>query len=171
MKKFDTMEILIIGTGIGLILTTFFSAIFYINIIEKSINQVKGIEKNMETKKDLEVKYLIQWDDDNHDPYYWLDTEPIGYGGYDITDVIETVFKMGQENPNPTVIQTIRIGIDSSFPEELDEKLWDYLNMNPKFDEEDIKIMAKAYHAEYEQELQAWYEFYEKNKDKIEKTK
>lgn len=125
----------------------------------------------METKKDLEVKYLIQWDDDNHDPYYWLDTEPLGYGGYDITDVIETVFKMGQENPNPTVIQTIRIGIDSSFPEELDEKLWDYLNMNPKFDEEDIKIMAKAYHAEYEQELQAWYEFYEKNKDKIEKTK
>lgn len=171
MKKFDTIETLLTGTGIALILTTIFSTIFYINIIEKSINQVKGIEKNMETKNNLEVKYLIQWDDDNHDPYYWLDTKPLGYGGYDITDVIETVFKMGQENPNPTVIKTIRIGIDSSFPEELDEKLWDYLNMSPKFDEEDIKIMAKAYHAEYEQELQAWYEFYEKNKNKIEKTK
>lgn len=119
----------------------------------------------------MQIKYLIEWNDDNHESNCWLDTEYLGQNGYcDLGEIIEKVLQIGQTLTEPVKVEIVHIGVDSSFPDELEEKLWDYFNTIPDFDNEDIEIFAKVCHAEScEQEFQAWYEFYEKNKEKIDK--
>lgn len=122
----------------------------------------------METKQ---IKYLIEYNDDNHDPFCWLDTQYLGQDGYcDLGEFTQKILEIGKTITKPVEVEVIHIGVDSAFPDELEEKLWNYLDTIPDFDDKDIEILAKC-RGSLENERQAWQEFYEKNKDKIEKVK
>ena len=99
--------------------------------------------------------YLISWDDDNHEKLYYLDTI---FLGCDFPKVIERALKLGSKYPPQIKIKYISLGIETEFPEDITEELFDYFQTIPTLDTQDIELIAKA----VDNEL-FWQEFYEKN--------
>ena len=108
----------------------------------------------MNEKKDSKV-YLISWDDDNHEKIWYLNTD---YLGCDFVDVIRSALALGHELPLQTQVEYISLGIETDFPEDITEELFDYFQTIPTLDTQDIELIAKA----VDNEL-FWQEFYEKN--------
>ena len=108
----------------------------------------------MNEKKDSKV-YLISWDHDNHEKIWYLNTD---YLGCDFPKVIERALKLGSKYPPQIEIEYISLGIDTDFPEDITEELFDYFQCAPHLDSEDVELIAKA----VDNEL-FWQEFYEKN--------
>lgn len=99
--------------------------------------------------------YLISWDDDNHEKLWYLNTK---YLGCDFPKVIERALKLGSKYPPQIEIEYISLGIETDFPEDITEELFDYFQSIPTLDNQDIELIAKA----VDNEL-FWQEFYEKN--------
>ena len=102
-------------------------------------------------KTNKKEMYLISWNDDNHDSFYWLNTHLLGC---EIDTIIKTVIdlKINEE------IQLKQINVYGDiFPEDIWEQLFDYFQTIPKFDETDVRLIV----------LDKWEDFYKKNIKKI----
>lgn len=102
-------------------------------------------------KTNKKEMYLISWNDDNHDSFYWLNTHLLGC---EIDTIIKTVIdlKINEE------IKLKQINIyGDTFPEDIWEQLFDYFQTIPKFDEIDVHLIV----------LDKWEDFYKKNIKKI----
>lgn len=95
--------------------------------------------------------YLISWCDDNHDSFYWLNENSLGWG---MDTIVESVIDLGL--PKGTEVQEINITGDS-FPEDIWEQLFDYFQTIPKLDEIDVRLIT----------MNKWQDFYKKNIKKI----
>ena len=99
----------------------------------------------------MKKMYLISWDDDNHDRFYWLNTCLLGC---EMDRIIKTVIDLRINEE----IQLKEIEISGDvFPDDICEQLFDYFQTIPRFDETDVRLMA----------LDKWEDFYKKNIKKI----
>ena len=82
------------------------------------------------------IMYLISWDDDNHDKFYWLNTYLLGC---EIDTTVKTIIDL---RINEEIeLKQINISGDT-FPEDIWEQLFDYFETIPKFDETDVRLIV-----------------------------
>ena len=97
------------------------------------------------------IMYLISWDDDNHDRFYWLNTHLLGC---EIDTIVKAVIDL---RINEEIdLEQINVSGDS-FPEDIWEQLFDYFQTIPTLDEIDVRLIS----------LDKWNDFYKKNIKKI----
>ena len=99
----------------------------------------------------MKKMYLISWNDDNHDSCYWLDTN---FLGFDIDTIVKNIIDL-HINDNIELKQIDVRG--DTFPDDIWEKLFDYFQSVPSFDEIDVRLIV----------LDKWEDFYKKNIKKI----
>lgn len=95
--------------------------------------------------------YLISWCDDNHDPFYWLNENSLGWG---MDTIVENIINLGL--PKGTEVQEVNITGDN-FPEDIWEQLFDYFQTIPNLDSTDVHLIV----------MNKWEDFYKKNIKKI----
>ena len=97
------------------------------------------------------IVYLISWCDDNHDPFYWLDTTTLGC---EMDTIVESIIDL--QLPKGTIVKQVNITGDSFNIDEW-EQLFDYFQTIPNLDSTDVRLIV----------MNKWEDFYKKNIKKI----
>lgn len=123
--------------------------------------------------KNKNIIYFITYNDDNHEPVCWLNTQHIGWISYcDMGSTIEKIIDYAiKNNLKDYELKSIELYIDNigeGLEEEKQENLFDYFQTIPNFDNEDIKLLSKIDNSKTKEESKEyWQHFYNKNIKKI----